>query len=154
MARYLFVLGSILLFLKRICFQRKKSHLFSHRTVFRLRCRYNFSRTIIPLSSIIIGISSIPGSRSQTIHRPLLRKQAVSFNNLKESGNKEIITATPHPPVQEQSSRAVTALREGDLLLLIIEPHKRQRIMVLIYCTGNAKGDLYIRSAAFSHKRL
>ena len=24
-------------------------------------------------------------------------------NNLKESGNKEIITATPHPPVQEQS---------------------------------------------------
>ena len=36
---------------------------------------------------------------------PASPKKAKPFhsNNLKESGNKEIITATPHPPVQEQS---------------------------------------------------
>ena len=36
---------------------------------------------------------------------PVSPEKAKPFhsNNLKESGNKEIITATPHPPVQEQS---------------------------------------------------
>ena len=143
MAIYLFVLGSILLFLKENLLSKKKLPPIFTSNRLPTPIPVQFLRKIILLSSIIIGNISIPDSRSQTISPPLQRKQSHSIPIIQKNlpTQKSSLQHRIHL-FRNNPSLAVTALREKDLLLLIIEHHKRQRIMALIYFTGKRQRRL------------